>query len=82
MNDGNSSGARILNPASTAAIVLGAHDWTEAGLGRAPSFLRSAKGIVSYFYNKSGMGFDPELILDLFDDYSRKRPTCSYMEYH
>lgn len=60
--------ARLLNPTSTAAVVLGAHDWTEAGLGRAPSFLRSARHVVSYLYDHAGLGLDPELVLDLFDD--------------
>ena len=59
---------RLLNPTSTAAVVLGAHDWSEAGLGRAPSFLRSARSIVRYLYESSGLGLDPELVLDLFDD--------------
>src|SRR5438552_10415838 len=59
---------RRLIPSSTAAVVLGAHDWTEAGLGRAPSFLRSARSIVRYLYDPAGLGLDPELVLDLFDD--------------
>jgi tetratricopeptide (TPR) repeat protein len=59
---------RLLNPSSTAAVVLGAHDWTEAGLGRAPSFLRSARRVVAYLYDPAGLGLDPELVLDLFDD--------------
>src|SRR4051812_23681962 len=59
---------RPLDPRSTAAVVLGAHDWTEAGLGRAPSFLRSARGVVAYLYDSAGLGLDPELVLDLFDD--------------
>jgi hypothetical protein len=60
--------SRLLNPTSTAAVVLGAHDWTEAGMGRAPSFLRSARNIVRYLYNPAGLGLEPELVLDLFDD--------------
>src|SRR5215204_724415 len=60
---------RLLNPRSTAAVVLGAHDWAEAGLGRAPSFLRSARGVVAYLYlyDQAGLGLDPDLVLDLFD---------------
>lgn len=58
---------RLLDPRSTAAVVLGAHDWTEAGLGRAPSFLRSARGVVAHLYDPAGFGLDPELVLDLFD---------------
>ena len=61
-------GPRLLNPRSTAAIVFGAHDWTEIGVGRAPSFRRSARGIVAYLYDPAGLGLDPELVLDLFDD--------------
>src|SRR5436190_22860998 len=60
--------SRLLIPTSTAAVVLGAHDWTEAGLSRAPSFLRSARGIVAYLYDSAGLGLDPALVLDLFDD--------------
>jgi hypothetical protein len=63
-----SSRSRLLSPSSTAAVVLGAHDWTEAGLGRAPSFLRSARRVVRYLYDSVGLGLDPELVLDLFDD--------------
>jgi hypothetical protein len=59
---------RLLNPSSTAAVVLGAHDWAEAGLGRAPSFLRSARRVVAYLYDPGGLRLDPELVLDLFDD--------------
>src|SRR3712207_2293772 len=59
---------RLLDPRSTAAIVFGAHDWTEAGLGRAPSFLRSAKGLLGYLIDSAGLGLDPALVLDLFDD--------------
>ncbi len=61
---------RLLSPSSTAAIILGAHDWTYAGLGRAPSFLRSARYVVRYRYDRAGLGLDPELVLDLFDDTS------------
>jgi hypothetical protein len=61
-------GARLLDPRATAAVVLGAHDWTDAGLGRAPSFLRSARGVVAYLYDPAGLGLDPDLVLDLFDD--------------
>src|SRR5918997_7054910 len=70
MNDtaGAAAGARLLDPRSTAAVVLGAHDWTEAGLGRAPSFLRSAKGLLGYLIDSAGLGLDPALVLDLFDD--------------
>jgi hypothetical protein len=59
---------RLLNPASTAAVILGAHDWTEAGLGRTSSFLRSARRVTAYLYDSAGLALDSELVLDLFDD--------------
>jgi tetratricopeptide (TPR) repeat protein len=68
MSNAGAARPRLLNPSSTAAVILGAHDWSEAGLGRAPSFLRSAKRIIAYLYNRGGLGLDPELVLDLFDD--------------
>jgi hypothetical protein len=68
MSGGGVTPTRILNPASTAAVVLGAHDWTDAGLGRAPSFLRSARSVVAYLYDPAGLALDPELVHDLFDD--------------
>jgi hypothetical protein len=58
-------GSRFLDPRNTAAVVLGAHDWTQAGMSRAPSFLRSAKGVVRYL---TDLGLDLTLVLDLFDD--------------
>lgn len=65
---GKPSGPSILLPGSTAAVVLGAHDWTDAGMTRAPSFLRSAKGIVQYLLDSAGLKLDPPLVLDLVDD--------------
>jgi serine/threonine protein kinase len=59
---------RLLHPESTAAIILGASDWSECGLGPAPSFRRSGKGFLSYLVDTAGLGLDPELVLDLFDD--------------
>jgi hypothetical protein len=47
---------RLLDPTSTAAVILGAHDWADAGLGRAAAFLRSAKGIVASLYSSTGLG--------------------------
>ncbi|MEN0073068.1 MAG: tetratricopeptide repeat protein [Paracraurococcus sp.] len=61
-------GPRLLDREATAAILFGAHDWTEAGLGRAPSFLRSAKGVLGYLIDSAGLGLDPTLVIDLFDD--------------
>jgi uncharacterized caspase-like protein len=65
---GTASRSQILIPGFTAAVVLGAHDWTEAGMTRAPSFLRSAKGVVQYLLDSAGLGLDPSLVLDLVDD--------------
>ncbi len=59
---------RFLAPQSTAAVILGSHDWTGAGLGRAPAFLRAAKEFVRYLIDSAGLGLDPSLVLDLFDD--------------
>jgi len=59
---------RLLDPQSTAAVILGASDWTEAGLGRAPSFLRSAGGILAHLLDSAGLGLDPTLVINLFDD--------------
>jgi hypothetical protein len=61
---------KILIPKFTAAVVLGAHDWSDAGLARAPSFLRSAKGVVQYLIDSAGLSLDPSLVLDLVDDIS------------
>jgi hypothetical protein len=60
--------SRFLAPQSTAAVVLGSHDWTRTGLGRAPAFLRAAKEFVGYLIDSAGLGLDPALVLDLFDD--------------
>jgi hypothetical protein len=61
---------RLCDPTSTIAIVLGAHDWTRAGLTRARSFRRSASRWVGYLLNQppNGLGIDAELLLNLFDD--------------
>lgn len=61
------SAGRLLDPKATAAIVLGAHDWTKAGLGHARSFLHSANGVVKYLSDRDGLGIDPELIFNFFD---------------
>lgn len=57
----------LLAPHATAAVVLGASDWRQAGLGEAPSFRRSAKGVVAWLYDRGGLGLAPDLVLDLFD---------------
>jgi hypothetical protein len=57
----------LLAAEATAAIVLGASDWRAAGLGEAPSFRRSAKGVVAWLYDQRGLGLAPDLVLDLFD---------------
>src|SRR5690242_7238004 len=59
---------RLLEPEATAAVLLGASDWKEAGLGSAPSFRRSSKGILDYLIDSAGLDLDPELVIDLFDD--------------
>jgi uncharacterized caspase-like protein len=61
-------GSRFIDPRYTAAVIFGAHDWTEAGMSRAPSFLLSAKGVVAYLIDSAGLGLDSILVLDLFDD--------------
>jgi hypothetical protein len=61
---------RLLDPTSTVAIILGASDWTSAGLGSAPSFKRSATDYHSYLLSPAphGLGLQPDLVLNLFDD--------------
>src|SRR4051794_29290197 len=61
---------RLLDRASTIAIVLGASDWTNAGFSRAYSFARSAGHFKRYLISEPprGLGIEPHLILDLFDD--------------
>src|SRR5689334_19335826 len=70
MGEAEAPKRRLLEPSVTAAVVIGAHDWNDAGLGRAPSFLRSAKGVLSYLIDSAGLNLDPALVLDLFDDTS------------
>jgi hypothetical protein len=67
---------RLLDPVSTAAIILGASDWTSAGLGSAPSFQRSATDYHSYLLSPAphGLGLQPDLVLNLFDDPSPPGP--------
>jgi TPR repeat protein len=61
---------RLLDPSGTLAIILGAHDWSKAGLSNAPSFRRSAAQFHRYLLNLSphGLELEPDLILSLFDD--------------
>ena len=61
---------RLLNPTGTVAIVLGAYDWTKAGLVSAPSFRRSAAQLHRYLLTPAphGSELQPDLILNLFDD--------------
>ncbi len=58
----------LLDPDATAAVILGSHDWTSADLGRSRSFLKSAKSLLKYLIDSDGLGMDPSLVLDLFDD--------------
>ena len=62
--------ARLLEPDTTIAVILGAHDWTKAGQPKAPSFRRSAAHFHTYLLGNPphGLGLEPELILYLFDD--------------
>ncbi len=62
--------AGMLDPARTVAVVFGAHDWTRAGLPGAPSFRRSAAHLHAYLLapRPRGLGLEPDLLLDLFDD--------------
>ena len=61
---------RLLDPAGTVAIILGAHDWTGINLPRAPSFRRSAAHFHRYLLASPpvGLGLEPDLLLDMFDD--------------
>lgn len=59
---------RLLEADTTAAVILGASDWRDIGLGLAPSFRRSVRGIQRYLFDHNGLSLDPELVLDLFDD--------------
>jgi Caspase domain/Sel1 repeat len=60
----------LLNAASTAAVIMGASDWRAAALAAAPSFRRSAKAVLRLLVGQNfpGLGLDPELVLDFFDD--------------
>jgi hypothetical protein len=61
---------RLLDPSGTLAIILGAQDWSKAGLSNAPSFRRSAAQFHRYLLNPSprGLELEPDLVLSLFDD--------------
>ena len=61
---------RLLDPTGTVAIIFGAYDWTKAGLVSAPSFRRSAAQLHRYLlaFVPYGLGLQPDLILNLFDD--------------
>lgn len=62
--------ARLLDPSSSIAVVLGASDWSNAGLAHAPSFRRSAERFREYLAADPprGLGLAPELTISLFDD--------------
>jgi hypothetical protein len=61
---------RLLEPASTVAVIVGAHDWTRVGLAKAPSFRRSAAHFQAYLLGRppTGLGLEPDMVLSLFDD--------------
>ena|SRR5271170_1065620 len=60
----------LLESASTVAIILGAYDWTRAGLPRTPSFRRSAAYYQNYLLTQrpNGLGIEPDQVLNLFND--------------
>ena len=62
--------SRLLDPINTVAVIFGAHDWTKAGLPKALSFRRSAAHCQGYLLSKQpfGLGLEPDLVLNLFDD--------------
>jgi hypothetical protein len=61
---------RLLDTQKSVAIILGAHDWTKAGLASAPSFRRSAAHFHAWLIRQSpqGLGLEPDLVVNLFDD--------------
>jgi hypothetical protein len=59
---------RILEPASTLAVVIGAHDWSLSGLEISHAFSNSAKGILHYLSSAQFLGLPAENICNLFDD--------------
>lgn len=61
---------RLLDPGSTVAVILGAHDWSRVNLPSAPSFRRSAAHLHAYLLGGSprGLGLEPDMVLNLFDD--------------
>ncbi|MFM0451676.1 caspase family protein [Paraburkholderia nemoris] len=62
--------AKMLDSETTVAVILGASDWSKAGLGKAKSFLRSAAYFNIYLTRSfpEGLGLNPEFLLNLFDD--------------
>jgi hypothetical protein len=62
--------ARLLDPQHSLAVILGAHDWSRAGLGIAPSFRRSAAHFHAWLLRRppDGLGLEPDFVVSLFDD--------------
>jgi len=62
--------AKLLDSETTVAVILGASDWSKAGLGKARSFHRSAAYFNTYLTRNypEGLGLAPEYVLSLFDD--------------
>ncbi len=60
----------LLGSESTIAIILGASDWTRAGLNKAKSFHKSAAFVNKYLLQSRpyGLAINPGLVLNLFDD--------------
>jgi DNA-binding XRE family transcriptional regulator len=61
---------RLLDPTSTMAVILGAYEWDKAGMVAAPAYRRSASQFHTYLVTQPphGLGLQPDLILNLFND--------------
>lgn len=55
-------------PETTVAVILGAQDFTRAGLESDAAFRVSATSFKDYLLRSSGLGLSAENVLDLFDD--------------
>ena len=59
---------RVLEPSSTLAVIIGAHDWSLAGLDTSKAFSNSAAAISEYLSSAQHLGLTTENICNLFDD--------------
>lgn len=57
----------LLLPKQTLAIVLGAHDWSAAGLESSDAFRNSAGDVARYLRGSPGLGLPAVDVLNLFD---------------